>query len=239
MDEDVLKGKTLLVVDDETDLRDIVASELEFMGARVFQAGNISLAQEILSKNHIDLIISDIRMPGGTGIDLLDNIKHKDVNDPPIILITGFADITVEKAFHKGAEALMNKPFKLDDLIKMAVRYTTSQKERMTGQNIEATQRIEQKVDKADFKVGRGGVSLKLTEAHKKIEIGEALNFDFAMGERHYTGTAICRWYKATDNPEQRPQVGLEFLKLNPETYEHFQKIWSDEKPIPFIPSLD
>ena len=51
MEEEVLKGKTLLVVDDETDLRDIVASELEFMGAKVFQAENISNAQKVLAQN--------------------------------------------------------------------------------------------------------------------------------------------------------------------------------------------
>src|SRR5665647_59379 len=130
MDEQSLKGKTILVVDDEVDLRDIVASEFEYMGAVVHQAENIAVAQKLLNAQNVDLVVSDIRMPGGTGIDLLAFIKNRDVFDPPIILITGFADITTEEAFNKGAEALLNKPFKLDDLIKLAVKYTSPLEER-------------------------------------------------------------------------------------------------------------
>ena len=119
MDQFELSHKKILIVDDEVDLREIVASELEFAGATIFQAENVSHAQEILNHQKVDLIVSDIRMPGGTGIDLLKFIKSKDVESPPIILITGFADITLEDAYHLGAEALISKPFKLEELIKL------------------------------------------------------------------------------------------------------------------------
>ena len=49
MMDDSLKGKTLLVVDDENDLREIIASELEYFGATVFQADSVKKALEILN----------------------------------------------------------------------------------------------------------------------------------------------------------------------------------------------
>jgi dTDP-4-amino-4,6-dideoxygalactose transaminase len=57
MDDVFFKDKKLLIVDDESDLREIIASEFEFLGARVFQAENVKSAQSVLAKNKIDTAI--------------------------------------------------------------------------------------------------------------------------------------------------------------------------------------
>ncbi len=237
MDEDILKGKTLLVVDDETDLRDIVASELEFMGAKVFQAENISNAQKILLQNQIDLIVSDIRMPGGTGIDLLEVVKSKHEHVPPVILITGFADITTEDAFHKGAEALLNKPFKLDDLIKMVVRYTSPFNERFKEEGA-TEKKISANVDKNQVLFGRGGLAMEVDTGGKKIDIGELVNFNFDFQNEHFEGQAICRWLRQLDQGTHKAIIGLEFMNLNPQTLGQFQKINEGKTVVPYIPSF-
>lgn len=237
MEEEVLKGKTLLVVDDETDLRDIVASELEFMGAKVFQAENISNAQKILSQNHIDLIVSDIRMPGGTGIDLLDVVKAKNTDVPPVILITGFADITTEDAFHKGAEALLNKPFKLDDLIKMVVRYTSPFDGRFKEEGSSQKKLVAQ-LDKSKVQFGRGGLAMEFDTGGKKFDIGELVQFDFNYGNEHYEGNAVCRWLRQLDHGSNKAIIGLEFMNLNPQTLGQFQKINAGKTVVPYIPSF-
>lgn len=120
MSDVLLQNKTLLIVDDEPDLRGILSSELEYLGAKVYQAENVTAAKLIIDQHHIDLVISDIRMPGETGIDLLNYIKSKSSDGPPVILITGFADITNQSAIEKGAAALLSKPFLLEDLFQMA-----------------------------------------------------------------------------------------------------------------------
>ena len=238
MEEEVLKGKTLLVVDDEVDLRDIVSSELEFMGAHVFQAENVAAAQKILATHKIDLIVSDIRMPGGTGIDLLDGVKRHNVNVPPVILITGFADITTEDAFNKGAEALLNKPFKLDDLIRMVVRYTSPYSNRFSEEG-GAKKRIEPSLTDGDLKVGRGGIAVKLDTNGKKFEIGEVVSFDFVYDDQTYKGEGVCRWFRPTDQGARQATMGLEFVNLTHETLDHFKAIHEDQKTISYIPSLD
>ena len=124
MSDVLLQNKTLLIVDDEPDLRGILSSELEYLGAKVYQAENVTAAKLIIDQHHIDLVISDIRMPGETGIDLLNYIKSKSSDGPPVILITGFADISNQSAIEKGAAALLSKPFLLEDLFQMANNLT-------------------------------------------------------------------------------------------------------------------
>jgi DNA-binding NtrC family response regulator len=124
MSDVLLQNKTLLIVDDEPDLRGILSSELEYLGAKVYQAENVTAAKLIIDQHHIDLVISDIRMPGETGIDLLNYIKSKSSDAPPVILITGFADITNQSAIEQGAAALLSKPFLLEDLFQMANNLT-------------------------------------------------------------------------------------------------------------------
>lgn len=237
MDENILVGKTLLVVDDETDLRDIVASELEYMGAQVFQAENISVAQGILAKHKIDLIISDIRMPGGTGIDLLEAVKAKNADIPPVILITGFADITTEDAFNKGAEALLNKPFKLDDLIKMVVRYTSPFDERFK-ESVISSKSIKAIVDKNGVQFGRGGMTVEVDLSGKKFDIGELVNFDFKVNNEQFEGSAVCRWFKQVDHGTNKAMIGLEFMNLNTQSLAQFQKICEGKYIVPYIPAL-
>lgn len=235
MDEEILKGKTLLVVDDEADLRDIVASELEFMGAKVFQAENISHAQKVLSENKIDLIVSDIRMPGGTGVDLLDVVKAKHTDVPPVILITGFADITTEDAFNKGAEALLNKPFKLDDLIKMVVRYTSPFTERFKEQ-VSSNRVLNTDTKKVQF--GRGGFSAEVDTNGKKYDVGELVRFNFMYGNEKFEGDAACRWIKQTESGTHKAVIGFEFMNLDPQTLGRFQKINDGKNVVAYIPSL-
>ena len=240
MDDQALLGKTLLVVDDEVDLRDIVASELEFMGAKVIQAENISVAQKVLSENKIDLVVSDIRMPGGTGIDLLDAMKARDVNSPPIILITGFADITVEDAFNKGAEALMNKPFRLDDLIKMAVRFCGPLESRLNEEVPETTKVIDRSFDStiSEYSIGRGGMSVVIDHPAKRFEVGENVQFELKFSDQTFNGTAVCRWHKHFDQVNHKLAVGLEFVKLAGQSLDYFLSHTAEKPQISFIPSL-
>ena len=243
MDDNVLQGKTLLVVDDEVDLRDIVASELEFMGGKVYQAENISVAKDVLSKHKIDLIVSDIRMPGGTGIDLLDSIKLNDVNHPPIVLITGFADITVQQAFDKGAEALMNKPFKLDDLIQVAARLTGPLKERFQVTGLTDSQSLSLTYDHplnqgSNFVLGRGGASLSFYPDGCKYELGEVIKIDLQFTDKKLSGQVICRWIKHPESHGGHICLGLEFMNLDQSSLDIVIANFHDGNTKALIPSL-
>jgi CheY-like chemotaxis protein len=238
MDDSLLRDRHILVVDDEVDLREIVASEFDFMGAKVEQAGNITAADAILKQKNIDLIISDIRMPGGTGVDLLKTVKARNILNPPVILITGFADITPEEAYAEGAEALLNKPFQLDELIQVSIRLMQPLEKRFleAPANPSKTLNVFSDLPMKEthhFELGRGGVYLK-TENDQKYELGEALSFSLKFSDIVIKGVGIPRWSKLSDS-DGKLCMGIEFLKLEENSFKFLLGFW--ESPgLSFIP---
>lgn len=114
-----IKNKNILIVDDEADIREIFSYEFKHMNAKIFEAENGKIAFKLFKENSIDLIISDIRMPGGSGIDLIKDVVRLNPEFKRIILLSGYADITSDEAVKLGAKALLQKPFDLDDILKL------------------------------------------------------------------------------------------------------------------------
>lgn len=106
----LLSGKRVLIVDDEEELRASLALIFRRRGCIVFEAATGQSAIEVAKGNQLDLVVSDVRMPNGTGIELLEAIRKTNPILPLILLITGYADLTEEEAFRKGANALLAKP---------------------------------------------------------------------------------------------------------------------------------
>jgi DNA-binding NtrC family response regulator len=109
-------GATILVVDDDERLRLTLALLLRTLGHEVVDAPDVSAAEVLLREREIDLVISDLRMPGGSGMDLLEIVQRLDV-DTPVILLTAFG--TVEGAVHamqRGAFDYLQKPFDAEEM---------------------------------------------------------------------------------------------------------------------------
>ncbi|MCB0414637.1 MAG: response regulator, partial [Bdellovibrionales bacterium] len=109
---------TILLVDDEPDIVDATSVAFELVDFNVITANGGREAWDILNKKTVDLIITDVRMPDGTGLELLDNVKSKNLYFPEVILTTGYADFSVEEIFEKGADGLFWKPFDTKAIIK-------------------------------------------------------------------------------------------------------------------------
>ena len=124
-----MKSKTILVVDDDADLREAFSDIFTLKGAHVFVASGGHEAMKIVTQNKIDLVLSDVRMPNGSGVELLDEIKKHNSAIPVVLLITGFADISAAEAKTKGAFALLEKPInqlKLLELVNNALQTVPS-----------------------------------------------------------------------------------------------------------------
>jgi DNA-binding NtrC family response regulator len=114
----VFENKTILVVDDEPDLREITSFEFEYKGATVVTASGGHDALDIVKNQKIDLVISDVRMPEGSGGELLLAMKEQNLlKKTPIILMTGFSDLTRESAIKSGALELFYKPVRWKEVI--------------------------------------------------------------------------------------------------------------------------
>jgi two-component system response regulator PilR (NtrC family) len=111
----------ILVVDDERSMRELLAIVLRREGYDVLLAENGRAAVETLEREPVDLLISDIKMPDMSGVDVLRAAKRVD-QDIPGIMITAFASTdTAVEAMRLGACDYLSKPFDVD-LLKMKVR---------------------------------------------------------------------------------------------------------------------
>ncbi len=115
--EQPLKSKKILVVDDEPTLLEIVTDELDRAGATVFQCSSGNEAIEFLSQNSVDAILSDVRMPNGSGIDLMKNVRSHNSKTPIIFMVTGYSDLTHRQMTELGANAVFDKPYDFDVLV--------------------------------------------------------------------------------------------------------------------------
>lgn len=112
-----LKGRVVLIAEDEPDLREILTVSFERYGATVLQAENGFVATDLFMINQIDFIISDMRMPGADGLHFLSEVRRRDKKNPPFFFLTGYSDISLPDAIEKGAQAIFNKPFRSKDLV--------------------------------------------------------------------------------------------------------------------------
>lgn len=104
-------NKMALIVDDDLELRDTIGVDFSRKGFKVFTCGNGEEALEVLKKNHIDIIVSDIQMPVCDGICLLTKAKGLFSTIPIFIFISGFSNYNKEQLEGMGAYALLPKPF--------------------------------------------------------------------------------------------------------------------------------
>lgn len=106
--------KNILVVDDEIDIRETVCEELIDLGYNALTAGDPKEAIKLLLMDQIDLVISDIRMPNGGGIAILDYVNNVETRKIPIIFVTGYADHSENDIKTLGGSALLPKPIDFD-----------------------------------------------------------------------------------------------------------------------------
>ncbi|WP_077046367.1 sigma-54 dependent transcriptional regulator [Pseudomonas sp. KK4] len=106
----------VLVVDDEPKLCDLLASALSQNGIQVFTAGNGLHALKVLESEDIDLVISDWRMPGMDGPQLLAEIKSR-FPQLPVIVMTAYSTVkNAVQSMRNGAFDYIPKPFDIDEL---------------------------------------------------------------------------------------------------------------------------
>src|SRR5579863_5972683 len=106
---------TILVVEDEEKLRRVVELQLKAAGFEVEQAGTVEQAMRLADR--ADVVLTDLRLPGVSGLELLANLRRQD-SHTPVIVMTAFGSIeTAVEAMKAGAVDFLPKPFSLDHLM--------------------------------------------------------------------------------------------------------------------------
>jgi two-component system response regulator PilR (NtrC family) len=106
----------ILVVDDERSMQEFLEIFLRGEGYEVATAGDLAGARALLESDDFDVVISDIQMPGGSGLDLL-HAAREAAPEAVVIMITAFASTeTAIAAMKEGAYDYLTKPFRVDEI---------------------------------------------------------------------------------------------------------------------------
>ncbi len=109
--------QTILVVDDEEMMRSLLAMTLKRDGWSVLTAGCVEDAIDLLEQNETMIVLSDIRMPGRDGFELLSHIKETDPS-MPVLLMSGHGEWSRDQVVAAGADDFIAKPFRNTEILK-------------------------------------------------------------------------------------------------------------------------
>ncbi|UCD71879.1 MAG: sigma-54-dependent Fis family transcriptional regulator, partial [Syntrophobacterales bacterium] len=139
-----LSRSSILVVDDELTIRKSIQKRLEREGYEVTSTDNAKEALQIFKENSFDTVISDIRMEGMDGLELLNRLQsqHRDI---PVIMVTGAPSLdTAQESIKAGAYDYITKPIEREVLINTVKR--ALEKKRLNDQIREYQRNLELKV---------------------------------------------------------------------------------------------
>jgi len=109
--------RKILVVEDEDLMRDILIEELAELNCIIESSPNGTDAWDRIQKGKYDFVISDVRMPGMSGKDLLKKISKMSGARPKVLLVSGYLDVSEAEALEMTAVAMLPKPYDLQEVL--------------------------------------------------------------------------------------------------------------------------
>ncbi len=197
----------VLVLEDEASLRDILALILEDFGYEVEEAGSLKEARERLNEGEFDLALVDLRLPDGSGMELVREIKGRNP-ETEVIIITAYASTeTVKEAFELGVYDYVEKPFNINDL-KLLIRNVSdkiSLKKRYSSEEIPGF-------------IGKSKAVEKLKENIKKVAPYD-VNV-LILGESGTGKEVVAKAIHQLSGRKNKPFVAINCAALPPELLE-------------------
>ncbi len=216
----------MLIVDDEEALRHAMVFDFKRRGFQVLDASNGRDALEIVKKGKIDIVLTDVRMHGGDGVELLKKIKELSPELPVVMFITGYADMTTEEAYDEGAVASFAKPFDRKALMAAVMRAITTREELWSenrSKDVEVEFRIDLRFPELNaaiqtraLNLGRGGLFVACPGPFPKISSRATFSIHFERGSpRAIEGNGIVRWIRTEESESHPTGYGVEFESLS------------------------
>ena len=111
------KDKSLIVVDDDDDIREIFVNALSKLKLKILEAENGEEALKIIKKNNIILIISDLNMPVMDGVELLYAVRENLKSNVPLIFTSAYTDNLEKRKLDMTNVSFLKKPFTDEQLL--------------------------------------------------------------------------------------------------------------------------
>ncbi|MEJ2111185.1 MAG: sigma-54 dependent transcriptional regulator, partial [Acidobacteriota bacterium] len=203
----------ILVVDDEPNITELLEIAFQEDGLDVLKSGSGREALDLIRKQQIDIVISDIKMPDLSGVELLHEAKQFS-QDTVFIMITAFAGTeTAIEALQHGAYDYITKPFKMDELraiIKRGLETRNSLKPATAATADEIEKRQGQQLFKALHRIQVVGKSPKMIEVYRTIgtvAMGESTIL--ITGESGTGKELVARAIHEASNRKEKPFVSI------------------------------
>jgi len=233
-----LKDATILVVDDETALLGIFRAWLQREGCRVLVAENGAQGLQLAAGEDVDVIVSDVRMPGMDGIELVRRLNALGAYKPKVIFVSGFSDVPEREYYDLGIGAALRKPLRRQEMVDAVANILTPRRfawQRQPDAVPETTLRmavnsVADALESGLLALGQGGFCVRTTlPARAGQRIG--LDLRFEHDGQAIAGTGIVQWVAA---PEE--QMGIEILYVEDEHRDWIASLVAERAPHSFIP---
>lgn len=189
----------ILVADDEPPIREILQEIIEHEGYEVHTAADGKAAIELLRKNSYDLLLTDIKMPGADGMEVLAEAQEL-YPDMPVIMISGHGNVeTAVEATKKGAYDFINKP---PDLNRMLITIRNAMDK---GTLITEAKTLKRKVYKTRPIIGESPAIVRIKETIDRVAPTEARVL--ITGGNGTGKELVARWLHEKSNRAQGPLV--------------------------------
>jgi CheY-like chemotaxis protein len=233
-----LKDATVLVVDDEPHYREIMTEWFEREGSRVLAADNGVRALELLQKNEVHVILTDIRMPVMDGTELVKRVKAMGKYTPAAVSVTGFSDLPPRDSYDLGIEAQLSKPVERKVLVSTLRRTLMDREELWAGPFLTTTlpgititlESLTAAVRQKRIAFGRGGFCMtSKVPFPEESSIGFELNF---VGDgQTVSGQGMVRWSAVGEQ-----LAGIEITRVSDPTRAWVAGLARSNQTVSFIP---
>ena len=120
-----MAGTRILIVDDDRESRNLLCEVLEANGYIVESVPDSpSARKELDSGNGYEIVIADLRMPGESGIDLLRELRRRNWPHHIVLMSSFISEPERQQAAGLGVDAMLDKPFRLSELLQLLARVT-------------------------------------------------------------------------------------------------------------------
>lgn len=211
-------SKTILMVEDEEDLLELVEYNLTKSGYEVIGCLDTKNVQAILDEEKIDLILMDRNLPGIDGANFIQGLRAKGYNTPVIYLTAKTAQSDIIEGFEKGGDDYITKPFDKDELvarIKAVIKRSTKEAVIIKARDITYN------FDSKKFKIGDDEVELTHLEHDLLLEFVK--NKDILLSREHLLESV---WKDSYDKQLKTVNVAIKRLKkkIDPEGIKEYIK---------------
>jgi len=199
-----------LIVDDEINIQEILSMLLEESGFQVDRASSYKEALELLENDYYDLALLDLRLPDGSGIDVLRKLKEKNPKTEAVIITAFASSDTAVEAIKLGAYDYLSKPFELNEL-RLLIRNVKNK--------LELEKKLaQQKDEKFEGLIGESPAIRVVKETIEKIAPYD-INV-LIVGESGTGKDVVARTIHKLSKRKDKPFIAINCASLPPELLE-------------------